>query len=141
MKTTSASAIRPKAGKPEHPLAWVAEPLTDDPTFLLKAWFGGRTIMLHERHQLFLTTQGEPWQGILVCTYHEHQPSLMAEFPSLKPHPILKKWLYLPETSETFESDARRLVKCIRMQDPRIGVLPDSKKKKAGKKIRFGDKL
>jgi hypothetical protein len=141
MKTTSASAIRPKAAKPEHPLAWVAEPLADEPTFQLKAWFGGRTIMLHGRHQLFLTAQGEPWQGILVCTYHEQQPSLIAEFPSLKPHPILRKWLYLPETCETFEADAYRLVKCIRSGDPRIGVLPDSKKKKAGKKIRFGDKL
>ena len=141
MKTTGASAIRPKAAKPEHTLAWVAEPLADEPTFQLKAWFGGRTIMLHGRHQLFLTTQGEPWQGILVCTYHEHQPSLMAEFSSLKPHPILKKWLYLPETSETFETDARRLVKRVQAQDPRLGILPAAKKKKPGKKIRFGDKL
>jgi hypothetical protein len=136
----SAASIRPKAVKAEHPLQWLAEPLLDEPTFVLKAWFGGRTIMLHGRHQLFLTTQGEPWQGVLVCTYHEQQESLRAEVKSLQPHPVLGKWLYLPEASESFERDAKRLVQLVRARDPRIGVLPSPKKKKA-KKIRFGDKL
>jgi hypothetical protein len=45
---------------------------------------------------------------VLVCTFHKHQPGLLAKRPSLKKHPILGKWLYLPETSETFERDAGR---------------------------------
>ena len=107
MKPVRASSVRPRAARPPHPLEWLADPLLGEPTFVLKSWFGGRTIMLHELHTLFLTAQGEPWQGVLVCTFHEHQPSLLAEFPSLRQHPILKKWLYLPESAETFERDAK----------------------------------
>lgn len=141
MKPTRISSIRPKTVKVDHPLQWLADPLADEPSFVLKSWFGGRTIMLHGRHQLFLTTQGEPWQGVLVCTFHEHQASLRAEFPSLRQHPILKKWLYLPESAETFERDAVRLVQLARARDPRLGIPPSPRKKQRTKKIRFGDKL
>lgn len=141
MKPRGASEIRPRAIKAEHPLQWLAEPLLGEATFVLKSWFGGRTIMLHGRHHLFLTTQGEPWQGALVCTYHEHQESLRAEFPALQQHPILKKWLYLPESTESFERDAKRLVQLVQAHDPRIGILPTPEKKKPKKKIRFGDRL
>lgn len=141
MKPTRAAAVRPRAAKPEHPLQWLAEPLLAEPTFVLKSWFGGRTLMLHGCHQLFLTTQGEPWQGVLVCTFKEHHPSLLAEFPSLKPHPVLGKWLYLPESTDSFEADARRLVQRIKARDPRFGVAPSPKKKRATKRVRFGDKL
>ena len=140
MKSTRASSFRVKPARPEHPLAWLVEPLLDEPSFVLKSWFGGRTIMLHGMHCLFLTTQGEPWQGVLVCTFHEHQPSLRAEFPVLVQHPILKKWLYLPESAETFERDARRLVRLAQSRDPRLGV-PPSPRKKSTKRVRFGDKL
>ena len=141
MKASRAASVRPRAARPEHPLQWLAEPLLDEPTFVLKSWFGGRTIMLHGLHTLFLSVQGEPWQGVLVCTFHEHQPSLLAEFPALVRHPVLKKWLYLPERAETFERDARRLVQLVRARDPRLGIPPSAKKKRAAKKIRFGDTL
>jgi hypothetical protein len=141
MKNSRAASVRPKAVRAEHAFEWLAEPLLDEPTFQLKAWFGGRTIMLHGRHQLFLTTQGEPWQGVLVCTYHEHQDSLRHDIPSLLSHPVLKKWLYLPETCETFEQDAKRLAQLARKQDSRLGILPSPRKKKQIKKVRFGDKL
>ncbi len=135
------TSVRAKAVRAEHPLEWLAEPLRDEPTFVLKSWFGGRTIMTNGMHRLFLTTQGEPWQGVLVCTFHEHQESLRAELPSLQPHPVLGKWLYLPETADTFERDARKLVKLVKARDPRIGVAPSPRKKKKQKKIRFGDEL
>lgn len=141
MKTTRAAAVRPRAVKPEHPLQWLVEPVASEPTFVLKSWFGGRSIMLHGCHQLFLTTQGEPWQGVLVCTFHIHHASLRAEFPSLAPHPVLGKWLYLSETSETFEADARRLVLLAKARNPRLGIPPSPKKKRAVKRVRFGDKL
>jgi hypothetical protein len=141
MKSTRASAVRPRAVKPEHPLQWLAEPIAAEPTFVLKSWFGGRTIMLNGRHHLFLTTQGEPWQGVLVCTFHEHHESLLAEFPALAQHPVLGKWLYLPENSETFERDAKRLVQFVKARDPRLGILPSPRKKRTAKKVRFGDKL
>jgi hypothetical protein len=135
------SAFRPKKSKPEHPLQWLTEPLTEEPTFQLKAWFGGRTLTLHGRHHLVLTTQGEPWQGVLVCTSHEHHASLLADFPALVRHPILGKWLYLSEAVETFERDARRLVQCVRAHDPRLGILPSPRKPRRKKKFRYGDTL
>jgi hypothetical protein len=140
-RKASDSSFRVRAAKPEHPLAWLAEPLLAEPTFVLKFWFGGRTIMLHGRHCLFLTTQGEPWQGVLVCTFHEHQPSLRAEFPALVQHPILKKWLYLPEAADSFERDAQHLVRLAKARDPRLGIPPSPKKKPKAKRVRFGDKL
>jgi hypothetical protein len=133
--------VRPKATRAEHPLEWLAEPLLTEPTFALKPWFGGRTIMLNGCHHLFLTTQGEPWQGVLVCTCREHHESLRADFPSLQQHPVLKKWLYLPEDAETFEQDAVRIVRLIKSRDVRFGIPASAPKKKAAKKIRFGDKL
>jgi hypothetical protein len=136
------SKLRPYLrSKPEHPLQWLAEPLADVPTFQLKAWFGGRSIMLGGRHQLVLTSQGEPWQGVLVCTSREHHESLLAEFPTLVSHPILGKWLYLSEEVESFERDARRLVRAVRAGDVRFGILPSPRKKRVKKKFRFGDKL
>jgi hypothetical protein len=141
MKPTRISAVRAKATKVEHPLEWLAEPLLSEPTFVLKSWFGGRSIMLDGSHQLFLSTKGEPWQGVLVCTFHEHQESLRAEFPALVQHPILGKWLYLAESTASFERDARRLVELARRRDPRLGVPPSPRKKRKNKKVRFGDKL
>lgn len=142
MKPARVASARPRAAKPPHPLEWLTEPLLDDAGFEMKSWFGGRTLMLDGKHQLFLSTQGEPWQGVLVCTFHEHQASLLAEFPSLRPHPILGKWLYLPEAAETFERDAKRLVQLARRRDPRLGVESSARKKKrAAKTVRFGDKL
>ena len=141
MKARRIAEVRAKLVKKEHPLEWLAEPLLNEPSFVLKSWFGGRTIMLHGMHQLFLTTQGEPWQGVLVCTFHEHQPSLLAEFPALKPHPVLGKWLYLPETAATFERDAQRLVKLVQKGDLRLGIKPSPRKKRAKEKIRVRGKF
>jgi len=141
-KPARVASIRARAARPEHPLEWLLDPARDDPGFESKSWFGGRTLTLDGKHQLFLTVQGEPWQGVLVCTFHEHQPSLLAEFPALRQHPVLGKWLYLPESAETFERDARRLVQLALKRDPRLGITPSAKKKKrAAKPIRFGDKL
>jgi hypothetical protein len=92
--------------------------------------FGGRAVHFGGRFVLYLTMKEEPWRGVLVPTEREHQPSLIAEFPSLSPHPVLPKWLYLPEAAPTFERDAQRLVSLARALDPRIGVIPGTKTKK-----------
>jgi hypothetical protein len=139
VKPRHVAEVRAKTVKREHPLEWLTELVQNEPTFVFKPWFGGRSIMLRGKHQLFLTTQGEPWQGVLVCTFHEHQPSLLAEFPALKPHPTLGKWLYLPETAATFERDAQALVRLARAGDPRLGVAPAPRKSRA-KKIKIGRK-
>jgi len=124
------------APKQPHPLLWLVDSLTDNPSYLDKPMFGGRAVHFGGRFVLFLVWKDEPWRGVLVPTEREHQPSLIAEFPSLAPHPVLPKWLHLPERAETFEADASRLVALIRRLDPRIGVLPGAKAKKQSAKSR-----
>jgi hypothetical protein len=73
------------------------------------------------------------WRGILLPTDFPFQSSLQTEIPSLQQHPILKKWLYLPLETETYEKDANKLIRLIKLGDPRIGVV-GSKKRSSSKK-------
>ena len=112
-----------------HPYAWLWEPLESEPSFVVKAMFGTKAAYLDGKLVLCFSAQAEPWRGVLLCTERIHQESLMAEFPALKPHPILPKWLYLRESLDEFESVAERLVKKIRSRDERIGVSPKPRKR------------
>lgn len=113
-----------RPAKPVHPLLYLIEPLTEEPTLLVKPMFGGKAIYVDGRFVLFLAAKDEPWRGVLVPTERIHQPPLIADRPALAPHPILPKWLYLPESSADFEDDAAWLVARIRQRDPRIGIEP-----------------
>ena len=114
--------------KAEHPFAWLWEPLEGVPRFELRAMFGIKAAYLDGKIVLGFAARSEPWQGVLVATDRAHHAALIAELPELAPHPILPKWLYLPETAAGFETTARRLVALVRKRDPRIGVVPAAKK-------------
>lgn len=124
------AAAPTNAIKRVHPYAWLWEPLEADPTFVLRAMFGTRAAYVAGRLTLCFSAQEEPWRGVLVCTDRPHHASLMEQFPGLVPHPILPKWLYLPDSDSRFESMAQRLVQIVRQRDPRIGVEPQSKRKR-----------
>lgn len=119
--------------KAEHPYAWLWEPLETEPSFELRSMFGAKAVYIGGKLQFCFTPKEEPWRGVLVCTEKAHQPSLIQEFPVLRPHPVLPKWLYLPESSESFESTATRLVALVRKRDARIGVVAKPKRAKATK--------
>lgn len=93
--------------------------------------FGAKAAYLDGKLYLCSMAKKEPWRGVLVCTEREHQNSLMEEFPSFSPHPMLSKWLYLPEVVDDFESTAQRLVRLVGRRDEHIGVKGSSRKKKA----------
>lgn len=114
----------PPTGKTRkvHPYQWLWEPLETDPTFLLRPMFGGRAAYLDGKLMLYFSAKEEPWRGVLVCTDREHHASLLAEFSVLAPHPILPKWLYISESSDSFERVAERMVALARRRDPRLGV-------------------
>lgn len=116
--------------KAVHPYRWLWEPLAQDPSFVLRSMFGAKAVYLDGKIALCFCARQEPWRGVLVCTSNENHASLLAEFPALKPHPILPKWLYLPEHSDVFESLGEKLVALARRRDPRIGVTPKPKKRK-----------
>ena len=108
-----------------HPLQWVVEPLAEEPSYIEKAMFGCRGCYLYGRLVLVLAARGEePWNGLLVPTEREHQPGLRRTYKKLIIHPVLKKWLYLPESNEDFEEAARTIVERILGNDARIGVEP-----------------
>ena len=115
--------------KPVHPYAWLWEPLEADPSFVLRAMFGTQAVYLDGKLILCFAARAEPWRGILVGTSRGHHPSLLAEFPAFAPHPILLKWLYLPETADAFESIGERLVALAKRRDPRIGVVSPAKRR------------
>ncbi len=120
--------------KPVHPYAWLWEPLDADPTFVLRAMFGAKAAYLDGKLALCFVASEDPWRGLLVCTDATRHAALRREFPSLAPHAILPKWLYLPETADDFERTATQLVTLARHRDPRIGVVPKPKKK--GRQVR-----
>ena len=108
--------------KPSHRCAWLWEPLEADGTFELRAMFGGKAVYLDGRMQLVFFAKEEPWRGALVCTDRSLHESLRGEFPVLSPHPVVPKWLYLPEASDDFERVGQRLVTLALRRDPRMGV-------------------
>lgn len=127
-----ADLLRTKA-RATHPFQWVVEPLSEEPSYIEKAMFGCRGCYLYGRLVLVLAARGkEPWNGLLVPTEREHQPTLRRDHKNLVAHPVLKKWLYLPESNEDFEEAAGDLVESILANDPRMGVEPKTKSSKGG---------
>ena len=120
-----------------HPLRWVVEPLQDETSYLEKAMFGCRGCYLHGKLVLVLAAREEgPWKGLLVPTDKKHHGVLRKELPRLGVHPMLEKWLYLPEESEDFEDTASSLIDLIKEEDHRLGVLPKPRKKVSPSKKR-----
>ena len=116
--------------KAVHPYSWLWEPLAQDPSFVLRSMFGAKAAYLDGKIVLCFCAREEPWRGVLVATAKENHASLLAEFSALKPHPILPKWLYLPEQSDAFETVGEKLVALARRRDVRIGVTPKPKNRK-----------
>lgn len=110
-----------------HPHAWLWEPLEIDATFVLRTMFGAKAVYLDGRNVLCFCDGDEPWRGLLVPTDRAHHDALRAQFPALSPHPILGKWLYLPESADSFERDATALVRLARARDLRVGITPKAR--------------
>ena len=108
----------------DHPYAWLWEPLEALPGFVLRPMFGGRAAYVGGRMVLHFTAKEEPWRGVLACTDRERQAALIALIPALAPHPILPKWLYLPEADPGFEAAAARLVAMAAAAHPLLGIDP-----------------
>lgn len=111
----------------QNSLLWILDPLEQDANYVRRKMFGCDAAYLDDRLYLVVADRDEPWNGVMVCTSHERQAALMADIPSLNPHPELGKWLYLPQTDEAFEAIAAQLVDLALARDPRLGVVPKPK--------------
>ena len=126
------NVLKTKAAR-VHPFQWVVEPLEEEPSYIQKAMFGCHGCYLHGRLVLVLAARGrDPWMGLVIPTEKKFHHSLGRDHNSLVTHPVLKKWLYLPESAEDFEEAARAIAEFILANDPRIGVEPKEKSHKTG---------
>ena len=111
---------------------WVLDTFVEDPTFFTKRMFGGLAAYLFGRQMLVLvepTKSGRwKWHGVLICTDHEHHASIQAELPALRPHQVLRKWLYADSRHPDFDSTMEAVAKRVARDDPRFGVVPRSPK-------------
>lgn len=112
-------------------LLWIVEPICNDSSYIERPMFGCRACYHRGRLKVVLAGQAEPWNGAMFPTERHHQPSVIAEFPELEPHPVLGKWLYLSLQSEEFESTCEEVMKRIVRDDERFGVIPPPKKSRA----------
>ena len=111
---------------------WIFDAFAEHRTFFTKRMFGGLAVYLFERQMLLLvepTKSGRwKWHGILVCTDFERQSSIRAEFPALRPHDVLQKWLFIDSTHQDFESTMEAVASCVARNDERFGIVPKSPK-------------
>ncbi|MEO6052858.1 MAG: hypothetical protein ABIP97_02495 [Chthoniobacterales bacterium] len=121
--------IRVTPIKVSHPYAWLWEPLEDEATFILRSMFGAKAVYLDGKMVLCFSKGEEPWRGMLICMERDQHAALLADFPSLTPHKVLPKWLYLAEARDDFETVAEKIVRLTLRRDPRIGIIPKAKKK------------
>ena len=108
--------------KKKNALLWLFEPLLDDPRFVQRKLFSFDAAYLDGRLYLAVAGGKEPWNGMMVCTSREHHESLRGQFPQLKAHKVLGKWLYLSQAHPEFESVAVELAALARKRDARLGV-------------------
>lgn len=119
---------------------WIFQVFEDHASFFTKPMFGGLAVYLLGRMMMILvepTKTGRwKWHGVLLCTDRAQQPAILAEFPQLAPHDILKKWLYLDSRHEDFEPVMERVAHAMARNDRRFGILPRPRKTRAGTKSR-----
>lgn len=102
----------------------MVEALADEPSLLVKSMFGCVACYAHGRLMLVLADRRPPWRGVLVPTRHEHHAALRAEIHALAVHPVLGKWLHVPEAGDEFEDAVGRVVALAAAGDARVGVEP-----------------
>ena len=118
-----------------HPYEWIVEELRSHQTYLEKNMFSCRACYCHGKLLLVLASGKEKeWNGLLIPTSREFHQAILDDYPSLSPHPVLGKWLYLSAKDENFEELATEIAELAYKNDDRLGVLPTEKKRKPKKK-------
>lgn len=121
--------VTPMPSSVRNSLVWIFEAFERDPTYLTKRMFGSDAAYIDGLLCLVAADRDEPWNGLLVCTSQERHAALVDEMPELRPHPVLKKWLYIPQADPAFESIAGKMTALVLARDPRVGVEPKPRKR------------
>jgi hypothetical protein len=107
-----------------HRLAPLVASIEEQPTFLWRPMFGCIGCYLGGRLVVVLADRGRPWNGLLLPVERDVHSSLRTEFPALRAHAVLPKWLHLPDQARGFAGTAEAVMVRIAEGDPRFGVLP-----------------
>ena len=100
-----------------------------------KPMFGCTAVYVGERIVLILRERKDyvADNGVWLATEPEHHASVREQFPSLRPIGMFDgktSWLNLPAEASDFEESVLTMCELATKRDPRIGKIPDSKKKK-----------
>lgn len=112
-------------------LLWILEPLEREAGYMHRKMFGADAAYLDGLLYLIVADRDDPWNGVMVCTSQDRHAALLADIPALLPHPVLGKWLYLPQSDDSFESIAATLADLAVARDPRMGVAPKPKARRS----------
>ncbi len=91
--------------------------------------FGCDAAYLDGLVMLIAADRAKPWNGLIVATSQERHAALVSEIPALRVHPVIGKWLYVPEDDPNFEDVAAKLTQLVKARDPRIGVEPKPRRR------------
>lgn len=116
-------------------LVWIFDAFERDSTYLSKRMFGCDAAYLDGLLCLIAADRGEPWNGLLVCTSQDRHAALVAELPALQPHPVIGKWLYVSQADPAFETIAEKMATLVLARDPRVGVEPKPRKRRANSRL------
>lgn len=112
-----------------------------------KAMFGGYAFYLQGRLILVVfespgertyknkTVSYDIWDGCMFPAERDKHEEIQKIFPMLFNHPVLGKWLYLPQQTEDFEDVATRVVRMIPRRLDLFGVYPKPQKARRKKKV------
>jgi len=110
-------------------LLWIFDALERDATYIRKPMFGCDAAYIEGLLCLVAADRDAPWNGLLVCTSQERHPALIEQAPALRPHPVLGKWLYVPQDAPAFEETAELMTSLVLQRDWRVGVEPKPRRR------------
>lgn len=130
------------------------EELESKDSFYFKKLFGGLSIYVFGRMVAFLSEhpgdsewrgkkfKNEIWNGCLIPSHRDFHNDLLKLLKGTSIHPVITKWLYLPQSSANFEDSMFKLVELIKMRNELVGIVPNvrSKTKKAKTKVKSKSK-
>lgn len=119
-----------KGVRHSNSLVWIFDKFEHDSGYIRTKMFGCEAAYVDGMLRLVVADRGEPWNGLLVCTSHEHHAVLIEEMPSLRPHAVLGKWLYVPQDDPSFEDIANRIANLVLARDARVGVESTSRRRR-----------
>ncbi|WP_144109506.1 hypothetical protein [Paraburkholderia sp. BCC1886] len=110
-------------------LIWIFDAFERDEGFLHKRMFGCDAAYLDGLLCLIAADRGAPWDGLLICTSRDRHAALIDDMPALRPHPVLGKWLYVPQDDPAFETIVHDMTALVLARDERVGVEPKPRRR------------